>query len=97
LSRAKDPSFSFTLLVLRSGFAGANQLYHLAAIVITASMILYSSTDVLVARWFPRDTDASEAAAGDRQGARTSTGGGPPLHCSGAWQSRYGRGGGWSA
>jgi NhaP-type Na+/H+ or K+/H+ antiporter len=45
-------SVFFTLLVLRSGLAAADQLYLLAALVIVALSILHSSTDVLLARWF---------------------------------------------
>ncbi len=53
-------SVFLTLLVLRAGIAEANQLYHLAAIVIAASIILHSSTDVLLARWFQPDARKSQ-------------------------------------
>jgi NhaP-type Na+/H+ or K+/H+ antiporter len=53
-------SVFLTLLVLRSGIPAANQLYHLAALVIAASIILHSSTDVLLARWFEQSGDAAE-------------------------------------
>ena len=45
-------SVVFGLLVLNSGLARADQVFHLAAIVIVGSILAHSSTDVLVARWF---------------------------------------------
>ncbi len=45
-------SVFFALLIRRTNVDPAHQLTHLIALVITASIILHSSTDVLVARWF---------------------------------------------
>ncbi|CAN5283385.1 cation:proton antiporter [soil metagenome] len=45
-------SVVFGLLVLNSGIPQANEIFHLAAIVIAGSIIAHSSTDVVVARWF---------------------------------------------
>ena len=42
-------SVVFGLLVLNSGLARADELFHLAAIVIVGSILAHSSTDVLVA------------------------------------------------
>jgi len=44
-------SVVFGLLVLKSGLPRGNEVFHLTAIVITASILAHSSTDVLVARW----------------------------------------------
>ena len=45
-------SVVFGLLVLKSGIARADEIFHLTAIVITGSILAHSSTDVIVARWF---------------------------------------------
>jgi len=45
-------SVVFGLLVLKSGLARADELFHLAAVVIVGWILAHSSTDVLVARWF---------------------------------------------
>lgn len=45
-------SVVYGLLILESGVAQANEMFHLIAIVIAASMIAHSSTDVPLARWF---------------------------------------------
>ena len=44
-------SVIYGLLVLKSGIAGADQAFHLIAVVIVASIIAHSSTDVVMARW----------------------------------------------
>lgn len=49
-------SVVFGLLVLKSGLARANELFHLAAVVIIASIVAHSSTDVLLARWFRKNS-----------------------------------------
>jgi NhaP-type Na+/H+ or K+/H+ antiporter len=56
-------SVVYALLVLESGVAGADELFHLAALVIAASIVAHSSTDVLVARWLPPDTHASDESS----------------------------------
>lgn len=45
-------SVVYGLILLKTGLPGADYQFHLIAIVITASIVLHSSTDVLVARWF---------------------------------------------
>ncbi len=45
-------SVIYALLILGSGVSGANEMFHLLAIVIAASIVAHSSTDVVVARWF---------------------------------------------
>jgi sodium/hydrogen antiporter len=48
-------SVFFALLILGSSVPQADLLFRLMAVVIAASIILHSSTDVLVARWFEKD------------------------------------------
>jgi NhaP-type Na+/H+ or K+/H+ antiporter len=50
-------SVVFGLLVLRSGLARSDELFHLIALVVVGSIIAHSSTDVMVARWF-RESEA---------------------------------------
>ncbi len=45
-------SVVYALLILEAGLALSDELFHLAALVIAASILAHSSTDVLVARWF---------------------------------------------
>ncbi|WP_336921682.1 cation:proton antiporter [Aquipuribacter sp. SD81] len=47
-------SVVYGLLVLNSGIAEADQLFHLVAITVALSILAHSSTDVLVARSFTR-------------------------------------------
>ena len=44
-------SVVFGLLVLKSGLARGDEVFHLTALVITGSILAHSSTDVLVAHW----------------------------------------------
>ena len=44
-------SLVFGLLVLKSGLARGDEVFHLTALVTTGSILAHSSTDVLVARW----------------------------------------------
>lgn len=44
-------SVVFGLLVLNSGLALGDEVFHLTAIVIAGSIIAHSSTDVIIARW----------------------------------------------
>ncbi len=48
-------SVLYAVLVLRAGVPPAEELFRLAAAVITASLVIHSSTDVLAARWLARD------------------------------------------
>ncbi|MGA8978025.1 MAG: cation:proton antiporter [Pedococcus sp.] len=50
-------SVVYGLLVLDSGIPEGDLLFHLIAITIVMSIILHSSTDVLVARWFDEDRE----------------------------------------
>jgi NhaP-type Na+/H+ or K+/H+ antiporter len=50
-------SVVYALLILEAGIALGDELFHLAALVIVASILAHSSTDVLVARWFEPGTD----------------------------------------
>jgi NhaP-type Na+/H+ or K+/H+ antiporter len=45
-------SVVYGLIILESGVPSADQLYHLAALVIVLSILAHSSTDVLIARQF---------------------------------------------
>jgi len=45
-------SVFFAFLIVHSGIAEARWLFSLLALVITASIVAHSSTDILVARWF---------------------------------------------
>ncbi|MFI7228361.1 cation:proton antiporter [Nonomuraea angiospora] len=45
-------SVVYGLLVLGSGIAPAEQVFQLVAVTIVASILLHSSTDIVVARWF---------------------------------------------
>ena len=47
-------SVLYALIILRSGIAGAEHIFHLAAVVIALSMFLHSSTDVPMVQWFKR-------------------------------------------
>ncbi len=49
-------SVVYGLLILRSGIAPRNELFHLVALVVVASIIAHSSTDVVIARWFEPDS-----------------------------------------
>ena len=49
-------SVVFGLLVLKSGLARGDEVFHLAALTITGSILAHSSTDVLVARWLRKHT-----------------------------------------
>jgi NhaP-type Na+/H+ or K+/H+ antiporter len=48
-------SVVYGLLVLASGIAAADELFHLVALTIVLSILAHSSTDVLIARTFDDD------------------------------------------
>lgn len=50
-------SVVYGLLVLGSGIADANKIFHLVALTIALSIILHSSTDLLVARQFDEERE----------------------------------------
>jgi len=45
-------SVVYGLLVLSSGITAASQVFQIVAVTIVASILLHSSTDIVVARWF---------------------------------------------
>ncbi|MCA2229234.1 cation:proton antiporter [Nonomuraea aurantiaca] len=45
-------SVVYALIVLASGIAASQQVFQLVAVTIVASILLHSSTDIVVARWF---------------------------------------------
>ncbi|MFG1944168.1 cation:proton antiporter [Nonomuraea sp. NPDC048826] len=50
-------SVVYGLIVLASGIAASQQIFQLVAVTIVASILLHSSTDVPVARWFDDERD----------------------------------------
>lgn len=54
------------ILILHSGIEGSHHLFHLLAVVIAASMVAHSSTDVLIAHWFRRQQQHHEELQGPR-------------------------------
>lgn len=44
----------YAIFVLDAGVPGADHLFHICAVVVTASIVLHSSTDVATARWLTR-------------------------------------------
>lgn len=65
-------SVVYGLLVVESGIAAGNRLFHLIALVILLSMIAHSSTDVAVARWFARtEPEAERQEPAESRRART--------------------------
>jgi NhaP-type Na+/H+ or K+/H+ antiporter len=61
-------SVIYGLMVLGSGLEGANESFHLIAIVIVGSILAHSSTDVVMARWLKCTPKAGdELAAGSVQ------------------------------
>jgi NhaP-type Na+/H+ or K+/H+ antiporter len=63
-------SVVYALLVLESGIPAADQIFHLAAITIVASILAHSSTDIVVARWFDDEYDVPAWFGSARDKAR---------------------------
>ena len=63
-------SVLYAIMVLEARSASGDHVFHLAALVVTASIVAHSSTDVLVARWLDRGT-VSEDQRGRRPSATT--------------------------
>jgi NhaP-type Na+/H+ or K+/H+ antiporter len=62
-------SVVYGLLILTAAVPGGDEMFHLIALVVVASILAHSSTDVLVARWFRSmgdDARAEPAAEGQR-------------------------------
>lgn len=53
-------SVFFALLIVGAGAPGSDRIFQLMAVVIAASIILHSSTDLLVARWVGREEESRE-------------------------------------
>lgn len=67
-------SVVYGLLILDADLVQSDELFHLVALVVVASILAHSSTDVLVARWFepgPAPPEVAEAVgpAADTEGA----------------------------
>jgi NhaP-type Na+/H+ or K+/H+ antiporter len=54
-------SVVYGLIILESGIALADQIYHLVALVIVLSILSHSSTDVVIARRFARSQEGTAA------------------------------------
>ncbi|MEV4567584.1 cation:proton antiporter [Nonomuraea sp. NPDC049419] len=50
-------SVVYGLLVLASGIGAAQQVFQIVAVTIVASILLHSSTDIVVARWFDEERE----------------------------------------
>jgi NhaP-type Na+/H+ or K+/H+ antiporter len=61
-------SVVYALLILHAGTPHAAEIYHVSAMVIAASIVAHSSTDVVIARRFRK----AEAAEVGPQGARST-------------------------
>jgi len=59
-------SVLYAVLVLRAGLAESERVFRLAAVVIAASIVLHSSTDVPAARWLRENTAEPRERAGAR-------------------------------
>jgi sodium/hydrogen antiporter len=55
-------SVVYGLLILTAGVPGGEEMFHLIALVVVASILAHSSTDVLVARWFREEGARSRPA-----------------------------------
>lgn len=56
-------SVVYGLLIANAGLERGDELFHVIGLVIAASIVLHSSTDVLLARWIERGGDATEPRA----------------------------------
>jgi NhaP-type Na+/H+ or K+/H+ antiporter len=65
-------SVAYALLIVRSGVPGSAHVYHVLAVVIALSIVVHSSSDVLVARWFHEREEARPPPDAERarSGAR---------------------------
>ncbi len=55
-------SVVYGLLILEAGLTRSDELFHLVALVVTASILAHSSTDVVIARWFEPATGPEDTA-----------------------------------
>lgn len=56
-------SVVYGLLVLGSGTPRARELFLMISVVVTGSILIHSSTDGIVARWFQKTDEPIEAEA----------------------------------
>lgn len=62
-------SVVYGLLILEARFERSDELFHLVALVVAASIVAHSSTDVVVARWFePGQVEDTAGGDGPRTG-----------------------------
>ena len=63
----------FGLMIWQLGATRAEHLFHLVALVIVASIVMHSSTDVLISRWFNKagPQQGQDSAAAQTPAQRT--------------------------
>jgi len=61
-------SVVYGLLILQAPYERGDQLFHLIAIVVAASILAHSSTDVLVARWLEKEEEEAPGSMTDDEG-----------------------------
>ncbi len=59
-------SVVYGLIVLESGAARADEMFHLIALVVVLSILAHSSTDVPIAHYFARQIEKEQARRGER-------------------------------
>jgi sodium/hydrogen antiporter len=64
----------YGFMVLRSGVPGSDECFHLIGLVVVASIIAHSSTDVVIARWLERSMAATAAGAAHRRQSHLAQG-----------------------
>ncbi len=57
-------SVFYALLVWEAGISGGSEIFDLAAVIVTASIIAHSSTDLVVVRWFKSQNEIRHQSAG---------------------------------
>ncbi len=72
-------SVVYGLLILEADLVRSDELFHLVALVVVASILAHSSTDVVVARWFepgpapPEEPESARPGDGSTEGADPAT------------------------
>ncbi len=54
-------SVVYGLLILRSGVDGSERMLHIIGLVVATSIVVHSSTDVLIAKWFDEEDEISSS------------------------------------
>jgi sodium/hydrogen antiporter len=67
-------SVVYGLLILTAGVPAGEEMFHLIALVVVASILAHSSTDVLVARWFREERAKADATPAGSEPERTPAG-----------------------